>query len=336
MAYSERELTAPVNLCTEKGTLNPEAVGWSRHPLHTCNLRGRFPRKKRWNYWCITTRDFLFSATVSDIDYLGLAFVYFLDFRTGYFHEKTVSTLLGRGFDLPPTADGDVEFVSPGLTASFLNHDQGVKISVDIPAFDGKVLTARLEVSRPRDHETLNVVIPWSRRQFQFTSKQNTLPVTGTVQLGDAVYDARGGFACLDLGRGIWPFSSFWNWASASGVSNGHTIGLNFGAGWTDGTGLNENGICIDGVLTKIHEDVVFAYDGKNLMAPWKLHTQDGQVDITFVPFFQRTAKTDVWVLRSEVHQMIGRFSGTVVDGKGQKYTFRDIVGWAEEHFARW
>ena len=37
----------------------------------------------------------------------------------------------------------------------------------------------------------------------------------------------------------------------------------------------------------------------KNLMAPWKLHTQDGQVDITFVPFFQRTAKTDVWVLRS-------------------------------------
>jgi hypothetical protein len=336
MTYPERELTNPVDLCTEGGTLNPNAVGWSRRPLHTCNLRGRHLRKKRWNYWCITTQDFLFSATISDIDYLGLAFVYFLDFKTGYFHEQTVSTLLGRGFNLPPTAEGDVEFSSPKLKARFLGNAQGVKIEVDIPDFGGKPLKARVDVSRPQGHETLNVVIPWSRRKFQFTSKQNTLPTTGSVQIGDTVYDAQGGFACLDLGRGIWPYSSFWNWAGASGVSGGHTIGLNFGAGWTDGTGMNENGICIDGVLTKIHQDVAFVYDSKNLMAPWKLQTEDGQVDITFVPFFQRTAKTDVWVLRSEVHQMIGRFSGTVTNDKGQKYAFQDIVGWAEEHFARW
>lgn len=336
MVYHEPELTTNVSLCDEKGLLNRKAVGWSRHPLHTCNLKGRFPRKKRWNYWCITTEDFLFSATISHIDYLGLAFVYFLDFHTGYFHELTVSTLLGKGFNLPETSQGDVEFTSPKLKAAFLGHAQGVMIDVDIPNFGGKTLRARIDVSCPQDHETLNVVIPWSDRKFQFTSKQNTLPTTGSIRIDDHTYDAQGGFACLDLGRGIWPYSSYWNWAGASGISGEHTIGLNFGAGWTDGTGMNENGICIDGILTKIHEDVAFGYDGKNLMAPWKLQTESGQVDTTFVPFFQRNAKTDALVLRSEVHQMIGRFSGTIIDAQGQKYTFQDIVGWAEEHFARW
>ncbi|HEY3367062.1 MAG TPA: DUF2804 family protein [Symbiobacteriaceae bacterium] len=70
---AERELTTPVLLCDDRGRLNPAAAGWSRRPLHTCNLKGRWPRKKRWNYWCITTDRHLFSATLSDIDYMGLA-----------------------------------------------------------------------------------------------------------------------------------------------------------------------------------------------------------------------------------------------------------------------
>ena len=230
-----------------EGTLNPEAVGWSRHPLHTCNLRGRFPRKKRWNYWCITTRDFLFSATVSDIDYLGLAFVYFLDFRTGYFHEKTVSTLLGRGFDLPPTADGDVEFVSPGLTASFLNHDQGVKISVDIPAFDGKVLTARLEVQPALDHETSMLLFPgagvnsslpqaeYPPRHRHSATRRRRIRRPGRLYLPGPGPRNLALFQLLELGLGF------------GSQQRATPLASNFGAGWTDGTGLNENGICIDG-----------------------------------------------------------------------------------------
>lgn len=336
MVCREPELVYNVNLCTDKGLLNREAVGWSRHPLHTCNLKGRFPRKKRWNYWCITTEDWLFSATLSDIDYLGLAFVYFLDFKSGYFHEMTVTRLLAKGCNLPDTAAGNVEFRNSKLDMAFHRTPSGVKLRVYVPAFDGKALSAEIDVRSPENHETLNVVIPWSSRSFQFTSKQNTLPVTGHIQLGDNTYRADGGYACLDLGRGIWPYSSFWNWAGASGISHGHTIGLNFGAGWTDGTGMNENGICIDGRLTKISEDIAFKYDRENLMAPWTLQTDSDMVDVTFVPFFQRNAKTDIKILRSEVHQMIGRFSGTITDALGRAYQFKDIIGWAEEHFARW
>ena len=49
----EPEITQPVDLCTPDGTLNPEALGWSRRPLHRANLTGFPGRNKRWDYWAV-------------------------------------------------------------------------------------------------------------------------------------------------------------------------------------------------------------------------------------------------------------------------------------------
>ena len=335
--YHEPELSEEVKLCLTDGRLNPDAVGWSRKPLHNCNLRGGFLRKKRWNYWAVTTKNFLFSATLSNIDYLGLAFVYFLDFETNFFHELTIARPLGKGCKLGNFVIDDLFFKDVNMKLSFLIKEEGTILQVDCPNFNGQNLSANLTANRHSNHESLNVVIPWSSKHFQFTSKENTLPVTGTVKIGDEVFSADGGFACLDFGRGIWPYSSHWNWASSSGISGDHTIGLNFGGGWTDDTGMNENGVCIDGRLSKISEDLVFEYDSKDFMKPWIIRTHlSDQVEVEFTPFFERVAKTDVLILKSEVHQMIGHFSGEVKDKQGKIYPVENQVGWAEEHFARW
>jgi hypothetical protein len=335
--YYEPELSEPVDLCRPGGQLNREAVGWSRHPLHNCNLSGSPLRKKRWNYWCFTTDRFLFSVTLSDIDYLGLAFIYFLDFETKDFHELTVTRLFGRGCSLGSSVSDDISFKDKKLSFDFKKDGSSTEIRVKCPDFNGQELLAALKVTSPSDHQTLNVVIPWSDRKFQFTSKQNAMPVRGIISIGEKKYLADGGFACLDFGRGIWPYSSFWNWAGASGVSGNHIIGLNFGAGWTDGTGMNENGICVDGKLSKISEDLVFSYDPADFMKPWTIKTEiSRQAEIIFEPFFERVAKTNILFLGSEVHQLIGRFSGTVETAAGRAHSFTGLVGWAEEHIARW
>lgn len=336
-AYSEPELTEATDLCLPDGSLNRKAVGWSRRPLHNCNLSGSPLRKKRWNYWCVTTDNFLFSATLSDIDYLGLAFIYFLDFKTKQFHELTVDRLLGKGCNLGNFVTNNVYFEDAKLMLSFINGKEYTEIKVKCPDFGGQTLTANLLVTSNTNHETLNVVIPWSDKRFQFTSKQNTMPTKGSITIGEKKYSADKGFACLDFGRGKWPFSSFWNWAASSGISNGHTIGLNFGAGWTDGTGMNENGICIDGVLSKISEDITFDYNQADYMKPWKIKTTLSKlVDLQFTPFFERVAKTNALFLGSEVHQMIGHFKGAVTDSGGKVYEFDNLIGWAEDHHARW
>jgi hypothetical protein len=338
--YPEPELTDPLDLCDAQGNLNPDAVGWSRQPVHHCNLKGHWPRKKRWNYWAIVSSTHLFSVTLSNIDYLGLPFIYYLNFETKTFTEKTLLKPFGTGCHLPPQINGDVIYDDPAMSISMINTDQGTHLSIGCPDFGGRPLQADFFVHSPADHETLNVVIPWSSNRFQFTSKQNTLPTEGTLHWGDEVvqFDPQDTFACLDLGRGMWPFGSFWNWSSFSTrLPDGRTVGVNLGAGWTDGTGMNENALCVSGKLTKISEDIAFKYNTGDYMAPWQLHTTaTDRVDLTFTPFFERVAKTDALVIRSEVHQMIGRFTGTLKPDQGDPIHIENAIGWAEDHQARW
>lgn len=334
----EQELTEAVDLCLENGRLNQAAVGWSRQPVHRCNLRGRWLRKKQWNYWAITTETHLFSVTVSNLDYSGVIFVYVADFDDKTVNEVTKIVPLGRGCTLPEMVDGDVHFADGGWTIEMVHSNTGIALDVNIADFDGVPLTAHFDVTIPADHDTLNVVIPWNEKTFQFTSKQNTLPAEGVVQMGKATIPFTGeqSFACLDLGRGIWPRDCVWNWGSASGKQNGRIIGLNLGGQWTDGTGMTENGICVNGRLTKISEDLQWRYDKTDFMVPWRITAPSGQIDLTFTPFLERIAASDLWLIQSEVHQMFGHYNGCIFTKDGEEIEIHNLVGWAEDHVAKW
>ena len=334
----ERELTTPVNLCLPDGRLNPAAVGWSRHPLHRCNLHGRWPRKKRWNYWAITTDTHLFSATISNLDYAGLVFVYFADFTTGQLHEVTRLLPLGWGCNLADVVDADAVYSGKGLYVTMQQTGNGVNLVVEIGDFAGRPLSAQFNITIPSQHETLNVVVPWNERTFQFTSKQNCLPTSGVVTMGgEAVYFAgEQSFACLDFGRGIWPRRCHWNWGSASGRQNGRLLGLNLGGQWTDGTGSTENGVCVDGRLHKLSTDLTWQYSKADFMRPWRITDPDDRMQLTFTPFLERVAASNVWLVRSEVHQMFGYYNGRVTTTEGVVLSVHDLLGWAEDHVALW
>jgi hypothetical protein len=79
-----------------------------------------------------------------------------------------------------------------------------------------------------------------------------------------------------------------------------------------------------------------FKYDDKDFKKPWLMTSIDGRLELEFKPFFERVAKTDVGILSSEVHQMFGRYSGVLVTDGGEKIEVNNLIGWAEEHHARW
>ncbi len=334
----EVELNSPVDLCLPDGRLNSAAIGWSRIPLHRCNLNGRWPRKKRWNYWAITTETHLFSVTVTDLDYAGLVFVYFADFAARQLAEVTQILPFGRGCNLPEYVAADVYYSSTKTQVAMQQTGSGVDLSVAMADFEGRPLSAKFNITIPPQHETLNVVVPWNERTFQFTSKQNTLPATGVVTLGEQETHFIGpqSFACLDYGRGIWPRDCRWNWGCASGVENGRSVGINLGGQWTDGTGSTENGVCVDGRLHKISEDLTWQYDTADFMHPWRMTTPSGAVDLTFTPFMERVAASNLWLIRSEVHQLFGHYSGQFNMPTGEIFPVHNLVGWAEDHVARW
>lgn len=335
----EKEITSSVDLCDDKGKLLRSSIGWSRTPVFNCNLRGHNFRKKKWNYWYMISNSLLFSVTVSHLDYIGMVFAYAYDFETGKFAEKTVACPFGSGCNLSQNVHGNVSFQNKDMRVSFYEVDGKINITVSAKDFNGQPLDANLTVIYPQNHETMNVVIPWSDNVFQFTSKQNCLPVEGTVKLMGKTYcyNPQTDFAGLDFGRGIWPYKSMWNWATASGISEGHHVGLNLGGTWTDGTGMTENALIVDGRITKLSENVDFEYNPLNLMAPWVIKTHDTKhVNLVFTPIYDRLAETNALVIKSSVHQMIGTFKGTIISDLGVEIQVENLMGCAEEHHARW
>jgi hypothetical protein len=336
--HDERELTEPVMLCGSDGHLNRPAVGWSRHPLHTCNLPASLARKKKWNYWAVTSGDLLFSATIADIEQFQLGGAYVFDRRTNLFVEKTVIHARDT-IPIPDVTSGDMVLDHVDMSVSLTDEGPGTRINVDAGDFGGVRLRADIVVQRPEGHETLNVVIPWSDVQFQYTSKQNTLPASGFVQLDDERIEFEPpSFGCLDYGRGVWPEHTVWNWGGASGVQNGRVIGLNLGGQWTDGTGMTENGVCVDGRLTKISEDLAFEYDKAEIMKDWRIRsTATNRIDLTFEPEFERVSETGTRDAQFvSTHQLFGRYRGRITPDDSEPIEIRDLFGWIEDHEARW
>ena len=336
--HAEKEILVPTSLCDKKGNLNPEAIGYARKPIIDCNLSGHFMRKKKWNYWCVYGEDILFSATISHLDYAAVCFVYFLEYETQRYFEKTVLIPLGTKVKMSTQVLETVSFANSELRIHMSHFDGDTHLSVICPDFDGEHLQAELTIHHPAADDSLNVVIPWNRQMFQFTAKHHTLPTTGTVKIGNRRYtfNEEESYSVLDYGRGIWPREATWNWGMASQRMRGRRIGLNFGGRWTDGTGMTENAIFVDGVMTKIHEDVIFEYDRNNFMKPWTIRSKFSEtVDLTFTPFFERVAKTDAKLIRSEVHQVIGYYNG-IVKLENCSLRISQMMGCVEEHIAKW
>lgn len=337
--FEQKEITVNTLLCNSRGNLNPDAAGWSRFPLYTSNLKGHFLRKKKWNYWCIISSKYLYSITISDTDYLGLVFVYYLNFETGEYGEDTIPIPFGKGVKMGERVNDTASYTGRKAKVKFSYAGNSIQLSTIWKNINGKNLESEITITIPHDHETLNVVVPWSATRFQYTSKQHCLPATGYFRLDgkEFRFGNHDTFACQDFGRGVWPYSIAWNWGAFSARVNAHTIGFNSGDKWTDGTGVTENSVCIDGRLHKITGPLTWQYNNKNFMEPWHVsgNCPGIEVNLSFQPFFERKSNTNLWLLKSEAHQCFGKYSGSITVN-GTEYKIENVIGWAEEHIARW
>lgn len=332
----ETEITSPVALTLPNGRLNPAAVGWTRTPLHDTSgiARGlqRWGRNKRWEYWAITSPSHIISLTVSSLDYAAVHELWVLNRATGVSVGANVTGILGGSATLPPSLAG-----GPARA-----HTR--KLSIDIEEVAGGTLLhavtprVRLEImaARPAGHEVLGVVVPWNDRQFQYTVKDVARPASGSLWVDGTEFVIPEGesWAVLDHGRGRWPYSMHWNWGAGSGITDGHTIGIQLGSKWTDGTGATENALLVDGRLHKISEDLIWDYTPGNWLAPWHIHGETAE--LTFTPFYDKVSAINLGVLGNSTHQCFGHYDGDVADSAGNRIRLAGILGWAEDVHNRW
>ena len=197
------EITSSVELATN-GKLNPEAVGWTRKPLHTSTEIQAPGRSKRWEYWGVWSDEFFIGLTLADLSYAHLMDIYVLDRRT---NTETVSTKIGVGpmrqrlsDTLPPmtVTAGPLRFDDSGAGT----HLQATtkKLEVDVLVGLGG--------------DALGVVVPWNEKQFQYTLKDLNRPAAGRISINGETIELSNAFAVLDRGRGVWPYKMTWNWVT--------------------------------------------------------------------------------------------------------------------------
>jgi hypothetical protein len=333
--------------------LNPDGrlaqVGWSPQPLLDCNLEAarfyalrplQFLRLKRWDYYAVFTPRRFFSATIADLGYAGNIFVYTLDFASGELHEEGLVVPLSRGVQLPrDSQQGDSSYTGKGVKLRFGVAPGQRRVLVDWPAFhDGRGIHADLRLGCPPKHESMTIVIPIGEKRFYYNRKVNCMPASGSLRYGEFSEEVLPAecLASLDWGRGVWDYRSFWNWASASGfLADGRCIGLNLGCGFGDLSAATENCLVLEGRIHKL-DQVRFEYDAADYSRPWKFSDNQDRLSLEFVPFKDRTATTNLAVVYSQVHQMFGRYRGFAIADDGERIEIEGLVGFAEEHQARW
>lgn len=158
MSPAEREITRPVALCLPDGSLDPDAVGWTRRPLHDTSgigkgLRSR-GRNKRWEYWAILSPTHIVSLTVAHLDYSAL-----LGF---WVHDRSTGRTIDRGAvglptaaRLPPSLGGGPATGKVGKTEiDFTDVDGGTRIRAR-----AKDIAVDVFAELPVGHEALGVVV---------------------------------------------------------------------------------------------------------------------------------------------------------------------------------
>jgi hypothetical protein len=190
----------------------------------------------------------------------------------------------------------------------------------------------------------LSVVIPWSDRRFQCTTKDVARPAAGSVRWNGETYlftpDGTS-WGCLDFGRGKWPYRTRWNWGAAAGIVDRPIdrvrVGIQLGGRWTVGTGMTENALSVDGRLSKISEELAWTYDPHDWLRPWRIRTTaSDRVVLTFRPVHDKASRLQLGVLAQSVDQCFGTYTGTIVPDDGPSLAVDGLFGWAEEATWRW
>lgn len=324
--------------------LNPDGSlrepGWSKSLVQIYDrnqIKKRKTRIKEWDYYYVMSNknNFAICFTVSDLGYLELDSVNFLDFSKP--EDKTDVYLapfpMGK-LNMPATSEsGDVRIKNSRLATEFLIKGDKRIIHCDFPSFDGgKGLKANIVLDNlPQD--SMVIATPWKEdpKAFYYNQKITCMPASGKVQYGDKVYELcpETDFAGLDWGRGVWTYDNVWYWGSGSGIVDGHRFGFNIGYGFGDTSRASENVIFYDGRAHKI-DDVTFNISD-NYTDPWTFTSSDGRFEMDFAPIIDRSDLTNVMnIILTDQHQVFGRMTGKAILDDGTVVEIKDFLCFAE------
>ncbi len=330
----QNEIKQPIRLLDQQGHItNP---GWARQ-LHWTydrkDIKAPKWRIKEWDYYLVTNDSYGVAFTISDLGYIGMASVSFLNFKEGWEHTETSLVLFPLGkYGLGSHSDfGNAQFQNKKMQLQYVVTKGKRTLRCHYTDFyQGQNLDAEIVLSQP-PMDTMCIATPWKEKPtaFYYNQKINCMPAAGHVGLGSESYQfyADRDFGILDWGRGVWTYDNVWYWGTGSGLVNGVPFGLNLGYGFSDRSSASENMLFYNGVghkLNLVKFQIPTCSDGSyDFLKEWEITSDDNRLTGLFTPVLNRQAHIHVLMIETEQNQIFGHFNGTAVLDDG---TILDIT----------
>lgn len=342
----QHEIKKVIPLLDEKGNLTEPGYAKKLLPAYDrAKVKGGFARLKEWDYYYVGNGSCGVALTIADNSYMGLDSISFLSFGD---HPWQITKSPMRIFpmgktNLPPTsASGVTEIAGKGYFLKFVVEAGKRTLTAHMDEFqDGEAIDVSLTLTGEPE-ESMVICTPFEKTgHFYYNQKINCMRAEGAVKIGSALYEFHpdSAFGVLDWGRGVWTYHNTWYWGSASGLCDGVDFGFNIGYGFGDTRAASENMLFYNGKAHKLSQ-VTFHIpmkDGKeDYLSPWTFISDDGRFEMDFSPILDRASNTDFKVLKSDQHQVFGRFTGTAVLDNGARIEIRDLMGFAEKVENKW
>ncbi|BAK45781.1 DUF2804 domain-containing protein [Eggerthella sp. YY7918] len=333
--------------------------GWATSLVRTYDrsrIKASRFRIKEWDYYLVNDDEYAVALTLSDLGYVGLISASIMDFGRAESHTASAITPLPLGrFGLPASSEAGVSsFQNSRVSFRFEVKEGQRHLKVRFARFDGNDDLSFEATLDEEPQDSMVIATPWAEdpHAFYYNQKIVAMRARGSFKKGRLVhgFNPDNSFGLLDWGRGVWTRDNTWYWAVAQGWQGPSDeegrgtvrFGLNLGYGFGDTSAASENMLFVDGVAHKLHRvdfgipekpdaaQATKTVDRYELMQPWHMTDDEGRLDLTFTPILDRVDWMDYKVIRSDQHQVFGRFDGTVTLDGHRPFAVSNLVGSAE------
>lgn len=226
--------------------------------------------------------------------------------------------------------EGFIKFSSKKLSINLNFSEKSLNIDVQ---GDDVNLMAKFD----RSHLPLSVCTPTGKTGWTYTQKEPINDIVGELTYKESYIDLLGATATIDWSVGYMRRVTNWFWACITDyLPDGRYLALNLATGVNE-SGASENACWLDG--NRYHLPAVLfqrSQDGKiwfinNQVLNWSKVS----INLTFTPINCYKKNDRLIIVDSIFEQWIGYYSGTIILDD-EVINFNNIMGLAEDHYAKW
>lgn len=338
------EYTEETPLLAEDGTLL--AKGWARKNVFTYNGDYSKPAlaRKEWDFYTIQNENYQVQLSFANISIGGYVCAKLIDKKKGCVIAEANYIFVGGRSKYVMNPKGDVpNYFRANVRDAQVEFDTRENERILwFKGYDhGKLVECNFHMDIMPGLENITTVLSFkdAPTKYFMTTKQSSLPTSGTFRIGNEVYEFSKDdtFTYMDWGRVNTPHKMVWYWGTGCQYiydDKGEKHIFSFEITWAIGDESSATETCLfwDGKAHKIGAVDVEKFPKGRYMEEWKFISEDGRFNMTMTPTYDHHTETIIGVeeLSMKCHQVNGIYNGNVVLDDGTVVEIKDMHSWCE------